>query len=41
MKINLMGRRFETVEEIQAETQTLLYTPTKKHFQDAFEKWQK
>ncbi|PNF30519.1 hypothetical protein B7P43_G09953 [Cryptotermes secundus] len=41
MKIKLKGRRFDTVEEIQAETQTVLNTLTKKDFQDAFEKWQK
>jgi hypothetical protein len=41
MKIKLKGRRFDTVEEIQAEMQTVLNTPTKKHFQDAFQMWQK
>jgi hypothetical protein len=41
MKIKLKGRRFDTVEEIQAETQTALKTLTKKDFQDAFQKWQK
>ncbi|PNF42617.1 hypothetical protein B7P43_G01293 [Cryptotermes secundus] len=41
MKIKLKGRRFDTVEEIQAETHTVLNTLTKKDFQDAFEKWQK
>ncbi|PNF18540.1 hypothetical protein B7P43_G08515 [Cryptotermes secundus] len=41
MKIKLKGRRFDTVEEIQAEMQTVLNTLTKKDFQDAFEKWQK
>ncbi|PNF28249.1 hypothetical protein B7P43_G06650 [Cryptotermes secundus] len=41
MKIKLKGRRFDTVGEIQAETQTVLNTLTKKDFQDAFEKWQK
>ncbi|PNF32071.1 hypothetical protein B7P43_G05722 [Cryptotermes secundus] len=41
MKIKLKGQRFDTVEEIQAETQTVLNTLTKKDFQDAFEKWQK
>ncbi|PNF35319.1 hypothetical protein B7P43_G04817 [Cryptotermes secundus] len=43
MKIKLKGRRFDTAEEIQAETQTVLRvnTLTKKDFQDAFEKWQK
>ncbi|PNF25394.1 hypothetical protein B7P43_G09783 [Cryptotermes secundus] len=40
-KIKLKGRRFDTVEEIQAETQTVLNTLTKKDFQDAFQKWQK
>ncbi|PNF42653.1 hypothetical protein B7P43_G01278 [Cryptotermes secundus] len=41
MKIKSKGRRFDTVEEIQEETQTMLNTLTKKDFQDAFEKWQK
>jgi hypothetical protein len=41
MKIKLKGRRFDTGEEIQAETQTVLNTLTKKDFQDAFQKWQK
>ncbi|PNF35989.1 hypothetical protein B7P43_G02291 [Cryptotermes secundus] len=41
MKIKLKGRRFDTAEEIQVETQTVLKTLTKKDFQDAFEKWQK
>jgi MoxR-like ATPase len=40
-KIKLKGRRFDTVEEIQAEAQMVLNTLTKKHFQDAFKKWQK
>jgi hypothetical protein len=40
MKMKLKGRRFDTVEEIQAETQTVRNTPTKKNFQDAFQKWQ-
>jgi hypothetical protein len=38
MKIKLKRRRFDTVEEIQAETQTVLNTLTKKDFQDAFQK---
>jgi hypothetical protein len=38
MKIKLKGRRFDTVEEIQAEMQMVLYTLTKKHFQDTFQK---
>jgi hypothetical protein len=41
MKIKLKGRRFHAVEEIQAETQTVLNTLTKKDFQNAFQKWQK
>jgi hypothetical protein len=40
MKIKLKGRRFDTVEEIQAGTQTVLKTLTQKHFQNAFKKWQ-
>ncbi|PNF27477.1 hypothetical protein B7P43_G08983 [Cryptotermes secundus] len=41
MKMKLKGRRFDTVEEIQAETQTVLNALTKKDFQDAFQMWQK
>jgi hypothetical protein len=40
MKIMLKGRRSDTVEEIHAETQTVLNILTKKDFQDAFQKWQ-
>jgi hypothetical protein len=36
MKTELKGRRFDTVEDIQAEKQTALNTLTKKYFQDAF-----
>jgi hypothetical protein len=32
--------RFDTVEDIQAELQTILNTLTKKDFQDALQKWQ-
>jgi hypothetical protein len=39
MKIKLKGRRFDTVEVIQAEPQTVLNTLTKKDFGDAFQKW--
>jgi hypothetical protein len=35
------GRRFDTIEEIQSETQMVLTTLTKKLFQDACQKWQK
>jgi hypothetical protein len=41
MKIKLKGLRFYTVEKIQVEMQMVLNTLTKKHFQDAFQKWQK
>jgi hypothetical protein len=41
MKIKFKGRRFDTVEETQAETQTVLNTLTKKHLQEAFQMWQK
>jgi hypothetical protein len=37
----LKGQALDTAEDIQAETQTVLNTLTKKHFQDAFQKWQK
>jgi hypothetical protein len=41
MKMKLKGQRFDTFEDIQAEPQTVLNTLTKKHLQDAFQKWQK
>jgi hypothetical protein len=41
IKIKLKGRRFDTFEDIQAETRMVLNTKTKKHFQVAFQKWQK
>jgi hypothetical protein len=41
MKIKLKGQRFDTVEEIQVETQMVLKTQAKKHFEDVFQKWQK
>jgi hypothetical protein len=41
MKIKLKGRRFDTVEEIQAESQKVLNTLTQKDFQDSFRLWQK
>jgi hypothetical protein len=37
MKIKLTGRRFDIVEEIQAEMQIVLSTLTRKHFQDALQ----
>jgi hypothetical protein len=41
MKIKLKGRRLDTVEEIQAESQKVLKTLTQKDFQDSFRSWQK
>jgi len=38
MKFKLKGRRFDTIEEIQAETQKVLDTLTEKDFQEAFQK---
>jgi arsenate reductase-like glutaredoxin family protein len=40
-KINLKGRRFDTVEEIKEEMRTVLNTLTKEQFQDAFQELQK
>jgi hypothetical protein len=39
MKLKLKGRRFDTIEEIQAELQRVLDTLTEKDFQEAFLKW--
>jgi hypothetical protein len=39
MKVNLKGRRFDTTEEVQAESQRVLDTLTEKNFQKAFQKW--
>jgi hypothetical protein len=41
MKIKLKGRRFDTIEEIRAESQKVLKTLTRKDFQDSFRSWQK
>jgi hypothetical protein len=38
MKLKLKGRRFDTIEEIQAEKQRVLDTLTEKDFQEAFQK---
>jgi hypothetical protein len=38
MKLKLKGRRFSTIEEIQAETQKVLDTLTDKDFQEVFQK---
>jgi hypothetical protein len=41
MKLKLKGRRFYTIEEIQAESQRVLDTLTEKDFQEAFKKWRR
>jgi len=41
MKSKLKGRRFDTIEAIQAETQKVLDTLTEKDFQEAFQKWRR
>jgi hypothetical protein len=38
MKLKLEGHRFDTTEEVQAESQRVLDTLTAKDFQEAFEK---
>ena len=39
MKLKLKGRRFDTIEEIQAESQRVLDTLIEKDLQEAFQKW--
>jgi hypothetical protein len=39
IKLRLKGRRFDTSEEIHAESQRVLDTVTEKDFQKAFQKW--
>jgi hypothetical protein len=39
MKLKLKGRRFDTTEEIQAESQRVLDTLIEKDFQEASQKW--
>jgi len=41
VKLKLKGRRFDTIEEIQAESQRVLDTLTEKDFQEAFQKWRR
>jgi transposase len=41
LKIKLNGRRFDTTEVIEAESQAVLNTLTEHVFQDAFKKWRK
>ena len=40
MKLQLKGQRFMSIEEIQAESQKALNTPTPAHFSECFQKWQ-
>jgi hypothetical protein len=41
MKLKLKGHRFDTIEEIQVESQRVLDTPKEKDFQEAFHKWRR
>jgi hypothetical protein len=41
MELKLKGRGFDTTEEFQAESQTMLDTLTEKDFQKAFQKWRR
>jgi hypothetical protein len=41
MKLKLKGRRFDTIEKIQAESQRVLDTLTGKDFQEVFQKWKR
>jgi hypothetical protein len=40
-KLNLKVRRFDTIEEIQAEPQRVLDTLTEKEFQEPFQKYRR
>jgi hypothetical protein len=39
IKLKLKGHLFDTTEEIQAKSQSVLDTLTEKNFQEAFQKW--
>jgi len=41
MKLQLKGRRFDRVEEIQRESQNVLGTLREQDFQRAFQQWQR
>jgi hypothetical protein len=41
MKLKLKGRRFDTIEEIQVESQRVPNTLTEKDFHEAFQKWRR
>jgi hypothetical protein len=38
MKLNLKGRRFDTIEQLQTEWQRVLDSVTEKDFQEVFQK---
>jgi uncharacterized protein (DUF608 family) len=39
MKLKVKGHRFDTIEEIQAESQSVFHTLIEKDFQEVFQKW--
>jgi len=41
MKLQIKGRRFDRVEEIQLESQNVLGTLREQDFQHAFQQWQR
>jgi hypothetical protein len=41
LKIKLKGCHFDIIEVIEAESLSVLNTPTEQEFQDAYLKWQK
>jgi hypothetical protein len=41
IKLKLKGHRFDTIEEIQAESLKVIHTLTEKDFQEAFQKWRR
>jgi hypothetical protein len=41
IKLKLKGRQFDTIEEIQSESQSVLDTLTENDFQEAFQKWRR
>ena len=41
LKLKLEGRQFDTIEEIQAESQRVLDALTEKDLQEAFQKWRR
>jgi hypothetical protein len=41
IKLKLKGHRFDTIEEIQSESQRVLDTLTVKDFQEVFQKWRR